>query len=204
VDEYVDEFEDLVDLAGYTDDIAIVVKFRRGLNPAIQDKIAESGRDRPDDDDQSAWYKAARRFDLNRLANEAFHASSTRRSAPAPPSTTRGFLPRMSFATPAAPTAAVQPSRPPPRTPYQGVPMDIDANRSKQAPTTCYRCGKPGHLSRECPMRFDIRHMSAEERDELLESMLAAKDAVVEPTTGSEEIANEVPVREEDFGHHDG
>ena len=45
VDEYVDEFEDLIDLSGYMDEIAIVIKFRHGLNPAIQDKIAESDAD---------------------------------------------------------------------------------------------------------------------------------------------------------------
>jgi hypothetical protein len=32
VEAYIDEFKDLVDLSGYTDPIAIVLKFRRGLN----------------------------------------------------------------------------------------------------------------------------------------------------------------------------
>jgi hypothetical protein len=40
-------FRDLVDMSGYTDPIAIVLKFRRGLNLTMQDKIAESGTDRP-------------------------------------------------------------------------------------------------------------------------------------------------------------
>jgi hypothetical protein len=30
---YIDEFKDLVDLSGYTDPIAILLKFRRGLSP---------------------------------------------------------------------------------------------------------------------------------------------------------------------------
>jgi hypothetical protein len=33
VEAYIDKFKDLVDLSGYTDPIAIVLKFRRGLNP---------------------------------------------------------------------------------------------------------------------------------------------------------------------------
>jgi hypothetical protein len=46
VEAYIDEFRDLVDMSGYTDPIAIVLKFRQGLNATMQDKIAESGTDR--------------------------------------------------------------------------------------------------------------------------------------------------------------
>jgi hypothetical protein len=45
VEVYIDEFKDLVNLSGYTDPIAIVLKFRQGLNPTTQDRIAESGTD---------------------------------------------------------------------------------------------------------------------------------------------------------------
>jgi hypothetical protein len=65
VEAYIDEFRDLVDMLGYTDPIAIVLKFRRGLNVTTQDKIAESGTDRPQDNDQQGWYAATHRFDLN-------------------------------------------------------------------------------------------------------------------------------------------
>jgi hypothetical protein len=47
VEVYIDEFRDPVDMSGYTDPIAIVLKFCRGLNVTTQDKIAESGTDRP-------------------------------------------------------------------------------------------------------------------------------------------------------------
>jgi hypothetical protein len=60
VEAYIDEFRDLVDMSGYTDPIAIVLKFHRGLNPTTQDKIAESGTDRPRDNDHQGWYMAAR------------------------------------------------------------------------------------------------------------------------------------------------
>jgi hypothetical protein len=63
-------------LSGYTDPIAIVLKFRHGLKPTTQDRIAEAGTDRPQDRDFEGWFKAARRLDLNRLANEAFHYAS--------------------------------------------------------------------------------------------------------------------------------
>jgi hypothetical protein len=47
VEAYIDEFKDLVDLSGYTDRIAIVLKFRRGLNSTTQDRIAGGSRRLP-------------------------------------------------------------------------------------------------------------------------------------------------------------
>ena len=40
VDNYLDEFLELVSEAGYTDPRTIVVKFRKGLDPQIQNSIA--------------------------------------------------------------------------------------------------------------------------------------------------------------------
>jgi hypothetical protein len=76
VEAYIDKFRDLVNMSGYTDPITIVLKFCRGLNPTMQDKIAELGTDRPWDNDHQGWYTAARQFDLNWLANEAFRYAS--------------------------------------------------------------------------------------------------------------------------------
>jgi hypothetical protein len=45
VNAYMDEFKELIALSGYTDPIAVVLKFYRGLHPTTQDKIAESGTD---------------------------------------------------------------------------------------------------------------------------------------------------------------
>jgi hypothetical protein len=63
---FVGNVKDLVNLSGYTDPIAIVLKFCHGLNSATQDRIAESGTDRPQDRDFDSWFKATRRLDLNR------------------------------------------------------------------------------------------------------------------------------------------
>jgi hypothetical protein len=46
MEAYIDEFKDLIDLSGYTDPIAIILKFHRELNSMTQDRIAESGTDR--------------------------------------------------------------------------------------------------------------------------------------------------------------
>jgi Retrotransposon gag protein len=89
LDEYMDEFQDLIDEAGYTDPKTTVVKFRRGLNPQIQNAVATMAAGRPSDRDLSAWYSAARTVDQNMAANEAFlSAQQAPAAAAAGPSVT--------------------------------------------------------------------------------------------------------------------
>lgn len=59
VDEYINSFRDLIELAGYTTGLAIVVKFCRGLQKDIQDQIAHMGIRCLPDDNPDAWYEAA-------------------------------------------------------------------------------------------------------------------------------------------------
>ena len=76
VDDYLDNFQALVSNAGYTDPQTLVVKFRQGLRLGIQNQIATMPYGRPADTDPDAWYRAARRIDQARLANEAFQSMS--------------------------------------------------------------------------------------------------------------------------------
>lgn len=159
VDDYVDDFKDLIAQAGYKEGLAIVVKFRRGLRRDIQDQIAQMTAGRPSDDHPEEWYQAAITSDENRMANALFHGAS---KTPVirqghNPFTSPSPWPRTStFPTPVAP-------RPNPRS--DPVPMDIDAVRKrKTAPDTCRRCGQTGHWANECPKRFDIRYMSMDEK----------------------------------------
>jgi len=76
VDDYLDSFQALVSNAGYMDPQTVVVKFRRGLRLSIQNQIATMPYRRPADTDPDAWYKAARRIDQARLANEVFQSVS--------------------------------------------------------------------------------------------------------------------------------
>lgn len=187
VSNYIDRFEELITAAGYTEGRVIVMKFRKGLDKILQDRIAEMGSDRPPYDDPQRWYDAARRYDANRAANQAFHAASRgsgagfvgnpSRSAPflPRPSTTQytpppGLPPRFTSSFPAA--APV--SRPSVSGP---VPMEVDNLRKHRAtPGACYRCGSTDHLVRDCPRTFDVRAIPVDEQILMLEQLLAAAD----------------------------
>jgi hypothetical protein len=184
VEAYIDEFKDLIDLSRYTDPIAIVLKFCRGLNSATQDKIAESGTDRLLDRDFDGWFKAARHLDLNRLANEAFHYASrhplthsapTPMTYPTPPRAPFSFL-RSHPPTAATPAAMHTPLRALP----PGIPMDVDHTRTlKPLTQTCYRCGQTGHISKDCNLRHDICHMTLDEEDDFIQQIMANCNAAV-------------------------
>jgi Retrotransposon gag protein len=78
LDDYIDEFQDLIVDSGYTDPKTIVVKFRRGLNAQIQNVVPTMAAGRPSDAKPEQWYQMARTVDQNRAANEAFSSSHVR------------------------------------------------------------------------------------------------------------------------------
>src|SRR3981189_1334683 len=126
ISEFIDEFQELVDLSGLTDPIAIVLKFRRRLNPAIQDKIGES-ESQPGNADIEGWYTKAQCIDLNRLTNLAFNTIHTRPTATRTPPNFRSVLPRIPFRTP--PPIATVPNPPPPTPP---TPQPEDTHTTTQ------------------------------------------------------------------------
>ena len=202
VEEYLDEFRYLIDEAGYAEGLGIVMKFRRGLNPSLQNQIAVLGQGRPADNDPEAWFAAARLYEQSRASNAAFihshpnpasrPANPVRPSAPPAPRTFSSLpmplAPRPLYAAGGTPAAAS--NRP--------VPMDVDAVRKRNATTlSCYRCAGLGHLAKDCPQRFDVRYMTSEERDDWAQHLLIAKD-VAEVEKRADESPEEAQV--EDFG----
>jgi Retrotransposon gag protein/Zinc knuckle len=173
LDDYIDEFQDLIVDSGYTDPKTIVVKFRKGLNTQIQNVVATMAAGRPSDASPKQWYDMARTVDQNRAANEAFSSSYRTSTQPLRPNTatTRPIMPVNKVGVTGH--SHLQP------TPGNPVPMDLDSGRKSAAlPLVCYRCKKPGHFGKDCPTRFDIREMSLEELEEVLSLRMAQLDVV--------------------------
>jgi hypothetical protein len=76
--------------------------------------------------------------------------------------------------------------------------MDIDAQHARQALLMCRCCGGPGHFAWNCSTRFNVHLLSQDDCDDLLESLLALKDAL--PTPASDDQNND-RLEEEDFVH---
>jgi Retrotransposon gag protein/Zinc knuckle len=184
LDDYIDEFQDLVVDSGYTDPKTIVVKFRRGLNTQIQNVVATMAAGRPSDAKPKEWYNMARTVDQNRAANEAFSSSSRSPLPTSRPTTTSVFRP-----TPTVNRTGHSHIQP---TPGNPVPMDLDSAQQTDVGALCFRCKKPGHFGKNCPDRFDIRNLTTDELQEALEFRLAQLDvAPPEPLAEDESETNE-------------
>ena len=74
VDEYVDDFCELIDHVKYTEGSNITLKFWHGLNSIIQNYIACLTHGRPSDNNPQDWYDAVVLCNENCIANVAFQS----------------------------------------------------------------------------------------------------------------------------------
>jgi hypothetical protein len=200
VDDYIDNFETLVELAELTTDAGLVMKFRRGLNKDIQDRVAEM-QNPPGLTDLEGWKQAARQFHENLEANRAFTRQARTTPNVVPNKGTVFPRPNLFQRPLPSPPMPVNP-RPSPFPNFgpkpevslkarseDPVPMDVDSSKQQKAvPQVCYRCQKPGHMAKDCPLRFDVRSMTSDERRDLLDQLLAEADLA---QIGSAEIEPE-------------
>ncbi|GLB34667.1 putative zinc ion binding [Lyophyllum shimeji] len=179
VDEYIDEFWDLAEEAQFPDGAQLVFRFRHGLDPRIEAKVANIVEGRPSDERVQEWIDAARLVDYNTRAHQDFRSAVTKpRTAPAP-----------AVRNPGAPAVFLAPFP-----------------RAFRWTLTCpANVPEPHHLSSmqearahrsHCPDQFDIRSMTTEERDDWVMGLLADLDAV--RAAASTEAQAEAPAAAEE------
>ena len=56
VEDYIDRFQELIDISRFSDNKTVVIKFWRGLDPGIQSRVALLGDSTPDFDNPKRWY----------------------------------------------------------------------------------------------------------------------------------------------------
>jgi hypothetical protein len=191
--KYTDDFEELVDLAGFEDPLVKVTKFRSGLDPAINLAITGSS-DPPDLRDYPAWrLRAYRQYESLLRAKAASNVVSGRvRPTPQLFKVANPLYNLSNTAGPAHRTAA--PPLPP------AVPMDIDRARARN-PTRrgCFRCGDPNHFARDCTTPVDVRTVDV--LDEVIQQLGADMlDELVARLASAEVVAEHAAaVAQEDF-----
>jgi len=65
--------------------------------------------------------------------------------------------------------------------------MNVDAVRKARSlpPQECYRCREASHLVKDCLHYLDVQKLTVEQWEELIEDLMALKNAVEEEEVGS-------------------
>jgi hypothetical protein len=87
----------------------------------------------------------------------------------------RSVFPQTLISQFSAPTSSISQNCPITNTHVESTPL-----RPGNTPQACYHCGSFDHLSPQCKIKFDVRAMMLDEREDILEQLLAVKDVVSE------------------------
>jgi Zinc knuckle len=115
----------------------------------------------------------ARTVDQNQAENKAFYSSQHPPASALHATTTSAFCPVLSVAKPGHSHPAN------PRKPCSNGPRERSKSEINHS-LLCYRCKQTGHFGKDCPNLFDVREMTVDELQEILELRLAQLD--VAPT----------------------
>jgi hypothetical protein len=176
---YTDNFEELFELAGYSDPLVKVTKYRSGLPSYIVKDITT--RNQPDLKNYDEWRKRA--F----ATYEAYNRADSLPTAPRAPAPVPQARPRVVVPAP-APVA------------NHPVPMDVDRTRAtRNTPTVCYRCHQSGHIARDCKTVMDVRAIDVIDQvmQQLDSEMLGELVARLRTAATIEEAESGFPEREE-------
>jgi len=183
VDDYLNSFLILASDARYMDPQTLVVKFHCGLKLNVQSQIATMPFRRPANTDPEAWYAAAQRIDQVQLVNKAFQSTLQSTTVTPARSVPAQLTPFSVLRSPPAAPPSVPPRPPPPLPVLSGrIPMDVNAVQKTHSllPRGCYQCGEANHLVKDCLHHLDVQRLTAEQREELIEDLMALKDTVEE------------------------
>jgi hypothetical protein len=159
-DEYSLEFGNLSYKSGYND-VALIEKYERGLNTALRQKIYALPTMPTTSDEWQGWAckldRQWRQFEKGK--EQARPAAPKRQSTTTAPQQQGGQRPYYQRPQwqPMAPTTTTSPRDP--------NAMDVDKNTATRPPVKCFKCGKPGHIARNCRDGLDIRAMGYEDME---------------------------------------
>jgi hypothetical protein len=148
-DEYITLFKGLAPATNF-DQEALLHYFRLGLNPALCTAVFNI---RPQPTTYEQWLVEASQVDRTYRHSKEYSSASGRNEQ----------TPQQKARLPAV--------QMPTKVERDPDAMDVDRHKDTRI---CFRCNKPGHISRWCPenkQRFNVRGMSKEDRAELLKSI---------------------------------